>query len=128
MSSRSINAKNCFQMALKHHYSDEKVERCKQKLNDSLELDKTVYFESMKDFGIKIIYKFLRSIKGKDKKKPGKSHAKILVYALFLQSVRLLPSFFICVQNRQRTIEFFKRKCFSSKIFIRFFHLAMRNF
>ena len=108
-------------MALKHHYSDEKVERCKQKLNDSLELDKTVYFESMKDFGIKIIYKFLRSIKGKDKKKPGKSHAKILVYALFLQSVRLLPSFLSVYKIDNEPLNFSSESVFPAKYLSDFF-------
>ena len=64
MSSHSINAENCFHTALKHNYSDEKIKRCKQDLNDSLELEKGVYFESMKDFDLKMIHTFLRSING----------------------------------------------------------------
>ena len=56
MSSHSINAENRLQTALKHSYSDEKVKRCKQDLNDSLELDKADYFESMKDFHLKMTY------------------------------------------------------------------------
>ena len=62
MSSHSINAENCLQTELKHNYSDEKVKPCKPGLNDSLELDKAVYFESMKNFDLKTTYTFLRSI------------------------------------------------------------------
>ena len=65
MSSDPINAENCLQMALKHNYSDEKVKRCKQELNDSLELDKAIYFESMKGIDLKTTYIFPRSMKGK---------------------------------------------------------------
>ena len=67
MSSHSIKAEKCLQTALKHNCSDEKVKRCKHNLNDSLELDKAVYFESMKDFDLKMTYTFLRSINGKAK-------------------------------------------------------------
>ena len=67
MSSHSVNAVKFLQTALKHDYSDEKIKRCKQDLNDSLELDKAVYFESMKDFDLKMAYKLFRSINGKTK-------------------------------------------------------------
>ena len=67
MSSHSINAKNRFLRALKHNYSDEKTKRCRRVLNDSLELDRAVYFKSMNDFDLKVTYKFLRSINGKAK-------------------------------------------------------------
>ena len=39
----------------------------KPEFTDSLELDKAVYFESMKEFDLKMTCKFLRSIKGKAK-------------------------------------------------------------
>ena len=67
MSPHSINAENRLQTALKHNYFDEKAKCCKQELNDFLELDKAVYFESLKDFVIKMTCKFLRSIYGKAK-------------------------------------------------------------
>ena len=67
MSSHSVNAVKFLQTALKHDYSDEKIKHCKQDLNDSLELDKAVYFESMKDFDLKMAYKLFRSINGKTK-------------------------------------------------------------
>ena len=60
MSVRSKNAENCLQTALKHNDSDEEVKRCRQKMNQPLELDKAVHFESMKDFDLKMTYKFFR--------------------------------------------------------------------
>ena len=74
MSSHSINAANPLQTALKHIYSEEKVKGCKQELNDSLKLDKTVYFESMKDFDLKMTHKLLRSINGKAKERKKMSY------------------------------------------------------
>ena len=52
---------------MKHKYSDEKVKRCKQEFNDSLELDKAVFFLVKEGFDLKLTYKFLRSINGKAK-------------------------------------------------------------
>ena len=52
---------------MKHNYSDEKVKRCKQEFNDSLEQNQAVYFESIKDFDLKITDKFLKAINGKVK-------------------------------------------------------------
>ena len=66
MSSHSINAENRLQAVLKNNYSDEKVKRCKQELNDSLELDKVIFFvnEILDDL---MTYKFLITINGKAK-------------------------------------------------------------
>ena len=83
MSAHSKNAENCLQTALKHNLSDEEFKRCRQKKNEPLELDKAVHFESMKDFDIKMTYKFLRSIMEKAKV-PEKNSYKKQVYALIL--------------------------------------------
>ena len=53
MSSHSINAEKRLQTALKHQHSDEKIKRYKRELNNSLDVDKAVYFESMKDLDLK---------------------------------------------------------------------------
>ena len=83
MSSQSINAKNRFQTALKHNYSDEKTKRCRRVLNDSLELDRAAYFRSMKDFDLKVTYKILRSINGKSKIPKKMSCKNISLYSDF---------------------------------------------
>ena len=94
MSTQSKNAKNCLQTALKHNYSDEEVKRCRHEMNDYLELEKSVYFESMKDFDLKFAYNFLTLINGKAKVTKKNSY----------------KSFCICVQKRQRINERLKRK------------------
>ena len=76
-------------------------------MNEPLELDKAVHFESMKDFDIKMTYKFLRSINEKAKV-PEKNSYKKQVYALILTCEAFNEFFCICVQKRQRIIECFR--------------------
>ena len=50
----SITAENRLQTAVIRNYFDEKVKHCKPELDDSLGLDRAVYFESMKDIDLKM--------------------------------------------------------------------------
>ena len=99
----SIKAKNCLQTALKDNSFDENFKRCKQDLNESLELDKAVYFESKKHFDLKTTYTLLRSLNGKAKVPWKISPYKIPLYALILQSVRFLLDFScICTKKTRK--------------------------